>query len=278
MKDVTAGFETRELGRQRKPIELYRMWEADGTATYRYTSHDEDVTYGGFVYKAVPITRNTVSYDVNLNSPTVEITAGYIEDPALKYIATNPLRPYWVEILKLHSEDLSEALVIFIGQIKTVAFKGLAAKIKATGFEFYLDQTIPRFRYMPSCNNKIYEGFCKAAKGSFTKSGTAVTVSANCLTITTDIVDTIGEYSSTYWRYGEILIGADYSVIASHTGNPLILTLSSPLPNAEDGDSITISAGCDKSYATCNGKFNQRLNFFGQPFIPTENPTIRIRE
>ena len=34
------------------------------------------------------------------------------------------------------------------------------------------------------------------------------------------------------------------------------------------GDAITVTAGCDKSYATCRAKFANGLNFRGFPHIP----------
>ncbi len=39
-------------------------------------------------------------------------------------------------------------------------------------------------------------------------------------------------------------------------------------PAAEIGDTFTVTAGCDKSLATCRDRFNNVANLRGFPFIP----------
>jgi uncharacterized phage protein (TIGR02218 family) len=47
------------------------------------------------------------------------------------------------------------------------------------------------------------------------------------------------------------------------------LTLSLPLPfSIQTGDIFQISTGCDKRFTTCKEKFNNALNFRGEPHIP----------
>jgi hypothetical protein len=38
------------------------------------------------------------------------------------------------------------------------------------------------------------------------------------------------------------------------------------------GDNVTLTAGCDRTRATCVAKFNNLANFMGFPYIPTKNP------
>ena len=49
----------------------------------------------------------------------------------------------------------------------------------------------------------------------------------------------------------------------------IVLTLRSVSgPKLEVGDAFTITAGCDKSFATCKAKFSNQLNFRGFPHLP----------
>jgi len=41
------------------------------------------------------------------------------------------------------------------------------------------------------------------------------------------------------------------------------------------GDTFTVTAGCDKRFATCNGRFNNAVNFRGFPHIPGNDFVIR---
>jgi uncharacterized phage protein (TIGR02218 family) len=36
----------------------------------------------------------------------------------------------------------------------------------------------------------------------------------------------------------------------------------------EEGDSYSLQAGCDKTLPTCITRFNNALNFRGEPFVP----------
>jgi len=48
-----------------------------------------------------------------------------------------------------------------------------------------------------------------------------------------------------------------------------IIHLYDPLPfDVEVGDSIRVQAGCDKTFATCRDKFDNAVNFRGEPNIP----------
>jgi hypothetical protein len=48
-----------------------------------------------------------------------------------------------------------------------------------------------------------------------------------------------------------------------------------PLPVAPaTGTAFTAYAGCDKSMATCQGKFNNVINFKGMPFIPVAETAV----
>lgn len=46
-------------------------------------------------------------------------------------------------------------------------------------------------------------------------------------------------------------------------------TLFLPMPyRIEVGDSYSVVAGCDKLFETCIGRFNNALNFRGEPHVP----------
>jgi len=55
--------------------------------------------------------------------------------------------------------------------------------------------------------------------------------------------------------------------VTVHAGQVLRLAEPPVLPVGE-GDSFRIIAGCDKSFATCKGKFGNSLNFRGFPHLP----------
>ncbi|HEY4773976.1 MAG TPA: DUF2163 domain-containing protein [Xanthobacteraceae bacterium] len=58
------------------------------------------------------------------------------------------------------------------------------------------------------------------------------------------------------------------------TGVTLVLWQAMPEPIAE-GDEFTVTAGCDKRFATCRDRFNNAVNFRGFPHIPGNDFVLR---
>ena len=53
----------------------------------------------------------------------------------------------------------------------------------------------------------------------------------------------------------------------SGVGGVVSLSLSMPY-DIVVGNQLEITAGCDKSFSTCQGKFNNAINFRGEPHVP----------
>ncbi len=54
------------------------------------------------------------------------------------------------------------------------------------------------------------------------------------------------------------------------------ITLFLPMPfDVSPGDSVSVSAGCDKSLAVCRATFDNVLNFRGEPFVPGNDLLFR---
>ena len=62
--------------------------------------------------------------------------------------------------------------------------------------------------------------------------------------------------------------------VASFDGTDMVLLL--PMPNdVQVGDTFSIVAGCDHSLATCRDRFDNVLNFRGEPHAPVSDDVIR---
>ena len=182
----------------------------------------------------------------------------------------NPVEILWIEVMKLFRDQSPyEAQTIFYGQIRNVVIKGLMAEVNCVGFEFYLEQPIPIYRYGPQCNWTVFDDKCTKISGEFVTSG-AIIVSADGLTLTGDIFS--GE-SDGYFTGGNIVSGEHRRMITDHSGN--ILTMRYPISTFTSGETRTIDAyaGCDGNIETCRDRFTNVVNFGGQPYIPLDNPT-----
>ena len=266
-KDVTATYEAKEESHQRKPAELYHIWKFNADIHYRYTSGDVSVIYDGNTYTPATIQRGPVQYDAALDISTLKISAARITTPFIEYLAVNPLDLYWIEVLKLFRDQVPlEASVVFVGQIKTVGFKGVTADISCAGFEVYLQRKIPQFRYGPPCNWTLYDTKCTIDKTLY-KADAVITLSANGLTLTSI---TFGLQADDYYKFGYVEFGDSKRMITSHTGN--IVELNYKIPDLVNGNTVTVYAGCNLNIETCRDKFANVVNFGGHCYIPVDNP------
>lgn len=59
------------------------------------------------------------------------------------------------------------------------------------------------------------------------------------------------------------------------SGGERHITLQLPLTyNISVGDTFTLSIGCDKTIQTCNGKFDNVINFRGEPYVPLADSVV----
>ncbi|WP_239832711.1 phage BR0599 family protein [Rickettsia endosymbiont of Culicoides newsteadi] len=77
---------------------------------------------------------------------------------------------------------------------------------------------------------------------------------------------------SGYFNYGDAILanGQFYSKIISHSGNVIILDQLIP-DSMKCNKTVDLTIGCDKNFITCCNKFNNAVNFRGEPLIPDDN-------
>ncbi|MDR0296739.1 MAG: phage BR0599 family protein [Rickettsia sp.] len=75
-----------------------------------------------------------------------------------------------------------------------------------------------------------------------------------------------------YFNYGDAILdnGQFYNKIISHSGNLVILD-KLILDSMKHNKTVDLIVGCDKNFITCCNKFNNAVNFRGEPLIPDDN-------
>lgn len=270
MKDVSASYIAKEGAEQRKPVELYHIWQ-DGGSHWRYTDGDISVTFDGDVYSPATLSRTGSKYDTQLEVTSLTINASYVETPILEFIAINPIELLWLSVSKLHREQSPlEADVVFIGQIKSASFQGAAAALTCVGFEHFLQMSVPRWRYQLTCNHILFDAKCSLLETSY-KTTATVTLDATKTILTSA---TFSGQADNYFTGGKLVFGSEKRTIVDHTGSNVKLMYK--MKALEDNDSVDAYPGCDGNVDTCKDKFNNIINFLGFPFIPQENPAMRV--
>jgi len=268
MKDVTPGYISKEEAIKRKPAELYHIWKLNEDVHYKYTSGDVAVVYNGNTYNPATIERDSVQYDIKLEVSSLKIRAARITIPIIEYLAINPLDLYWIEVLKLFRDQAPlEASVVFLGQIKSVGFNGVAAEVNCAGFETYLQRGVPRYRYSPNCNHVLYDSKCGLDKALYKADAVLTDLSSDGMELTSA---TFALEADDYYTFGYAEFGVAKRMIVYHVGD--IVRLNYRIPGLVSGNTVIVYAGCDLSIEMCRDKFNNVDNFLGFVWIPIDNP------
>ena len=268
-KDPSAAYIVKEEASERKPVELYHIWREDESEHWYHTDGDVSITFGEQEYTPATLSRSPVEYDDSLEASKMNFFMAQVSDPIPEYISLNPVDPLWISVTKLfRDQDPYEGLVIFIGQIKSVAIKGASATAECVGFEFFLKQKIPFYRCQAACNWTLFDSKCTLTEASY-KVTTNVTVSSNGLTLTSsDFEDS--NYSDGYFVFGKLVFEKHERMITYHVGNTIKLRF--PISTLVSTDEVDVYPGCKGDVETCRDKFDNVINFGGHPYVPLDNP------
>ena len=156
----------------------------------------------------------------------------------------------------------------FIGEIKiddvkaTANIIGLTQKLEVPALEYYSN----------NCRATLGDSKCKFvfAASPFITTGNITNVFNNRAfntDITGSAVNDFYKYGIIEWTSG-LNIGRKAEVKTYLQTNSYIELFDEMFSNLAFNDSFILKAGCDKKLQTCKNKFNNIVNFRGEPFIP----------
>ncbi|WP_223191695.1 DUF2163 domain-containing protein [Propionispora hippei] len=239
----------------------------DGTV-FGFTNHDEDITLGGVTYEAsTGFVPTAVETSNNMAVDNLEVE-GFLDSSRIQAedIATGRFDFAKVEVFLCNWRNTKDPLLVVrkgtTGQIKTGKY-GFQAEVRGL-LEAY--QQSAGTVYQKSCRAKLGDFQCKIELSLLTTFGQVMQVNQNG-TIQTNLSQSKG-----YFDYGVMTFntggnsGCQYEVKTFEDG---LLTLFLPATfSVAIGDTFSITPGCDGNFSTCRKKFNNGMNFRGEPHIP----------
>lgn len=309
MKPFPLGLDTLLATKVYVFADLYQFALSDGATTLRYTTADTDVLYSGSVFTsrgpffdnitsksrahwkagldidtwvvqvvpspADPITGATFPAKI-LGQPWIAAArAGALDgatvDVHRAYWASWPTRPLPAPGQLVPTYVLTD---LFAGRVAAVDLTRTEAIVSINSFMEILQRTMPRNVYQAACRWTLFDAGCALSRAAFAVSGATTTVTSNG-TFSTDLAQIANYFTLGMLTWTSGLNVGFSRAIRSHTGMPGALTLIAPMPfTVAPGDAFTAYPGCDKQLATCIDKFNNKVNFGGQPFIPSPETAI----
>jgi len=261
-------FDTYELSVEAgSPTELYKF--NYGQTLYRYCSNDGGgvFEYLGEVYQPAAIEHPGHRLSEDISGGSFEISVPRDFPLVTLYIQAPPEDVITVTVLSLHlTDEDAEYIINYKGRALSASLKDDEAVIVCESIFSSLKRPGLRRTYDTQCTHPLYRGGCKLVKSAFQTFGTVLDA-----TRTQVIIQEAADNVDNWFKGGQFECGDVRRVITASSG--VVLTLMHPVPPSVIGQPCKIYPGCDHTPGEdgCS-KFNNIINFGGQPWIPEKNP------
>jgi uncharacterized phage protein (TIGR02218 family) len=249
------------------PIEIF-LFDREGAQFWGYTSADEDQSYLGQTYSAIAIKRSKIEHSQDVLRNALTITMPMDTEFIQQYISSPPTDRIVLTIRRFHEGD-SDIKSLWVGRVVNVSFEESRVKVRCEPIHTSLKRPTLRRFYQLSCPYLLYGDLCQVNPDSYKLVTTLTGVSGLTLTSADFGAEADGYYTG---GYVELLSNGVYNkrFITDHVGNDITVNLI--LQDVVVGSEVNAYPGCSHNVTVCNTKFNNILNYGGQPWIPRKNP------
>lgn len=257
---------------------LWKITRQDGVVM-GFTDHDTTITYNdGASVNAVTYepqqgattSASDTSSDMSASSTDL---VGFLEADSITEadIFAGLYNFAVIEVMIVNYMDLTMGHLCWkratLGEVKP---KNGQFTAELRGLEFYLSTSLGE-TYGPQCRADLGDERCTIDLGPLTQNGSVLTPDPIYPKI--KFVPAAGLVGAAGYFNGGVLTftsGRNLAYrleVGSWDGTTFVMFEDFPYP-VEVGDTFTIEPGCDKTIATCFTKFNNVVNFRGEPNIP----------
>ena len=242
----------------------WRLERRDGVAL-GFTTHDRDLAIGGLLYRAAPgmlpsaitltdgFAADSIDIEGALSSAAItsaDLRGGRWDGAAVRVFMVDWAAPE------------GETLPVARGELGEVSIRGDAFEAELRGPAALLDAAVVE-QTSPECRARLGDRRCRVdMAGRVTTTRIAEVVDE--VTIEVEAAASGNAYG--YGRIRWLDSGLESAVLRS---DGAMLTLrEAPVFPVQAGDLVELHEGCDKSFATCAGRFANAANFRGEPHLP----------
>lgn len=246
-----------------------------------FTDHDEDVVVGGTTCRAgTGVTGSEVAQKHGLAIDTSELSGALADDTLNEDDLAAGL--YDAAKVALWLVDWSEPslhVLMTSGTLGEVRRDGAAFVAEVRGLSQALGEESGRL-YTSNCTADLGDGRCMIDLNSLFYKGAgsvvAVTATSSFVAGGLDAFDDGWFTSGKLTFTGGANAGLAMEVKAYLSGEAARIDLWQAMAHPiAAGDTFTVTAGCDKRFATCHDRFDNIVNFRGFPHIPGNDFVLR---
>jgi uncharacterized phage protein (TIGR02218 family) len=251
----------------------WRLTRADGVRL-GFTDHDRDLAFDGTTFAAATgFTASEIKDAVGLAVDNLEVESALSSESLNEDdLAAGLFDDAAIEIWRVNWQATEQRVLMRSGSIGEVRRAGSAFAAEVRGLAHYLQQPKGRlFQY--ACDADLGDQRCGVDLGDGAFKGTGTVVAASSARHLT--AGGLAAFADGWFTRGLLTFttganaGRAQEVRRHAAGAPATLELWQPFARAIlPGDTFTVTAGCDKQFATCKAKFANTVNFRGFPHMP----------
>jgi uncharacterized phage protein (TIGR02218 family) len=272
---------------QRGATELATCWRItrnDGSL-WGYTSHDVSLNVAGLVYNPQSgFSTSAVETKEGLSVDNLELDALVL---SVEFNEAELMAGRWdfarVEIFQvMWSNPNAGLLILRRGTLGEVSFTAQGPRNSTTGtYKAELRGLLQPISQVIGevvsqlCRANLGDARCKVDLPSLSVAVAVASVNAANQTISSPAI----AQPAGYFSYGRVQFtsganeGYSMEVFSSMPGSVTLFS-SMPYPVAV-GDTFVLSPGCDRRFSTCRTRFNNGVNFRGEPFLPGQDKLLQ---
>lgn len=244
----------------------WRLDRLDGVAL-GFTSHDRDLLIGDLLFRAAPgMTPSAISLSDAFDVDTMDVAGALTADAITAAdLAAGRWDAAIVTLFATDWRDITQRLPLARGTLGQIGIQDGAFTAELAGPTAVLDRPVTEAT-SPDCRASLGDQRCRVDLAPRTRF--ARLVAAEGTTLTLDAA----EPSANAYGQGRLwwVDGANsglHALVAMSDG--ATLTLREPPPVVpEPGTLVRLVEGCDRTMATCSGRFGNAANFRGEPYLP----------
>lgn len=274
MRAIPAALQARLDSAVTTLAQAWKLTRRDGVVS-GFTDHDRDLAFDGVTFRAgtgFAASEATGRFDLSVEGGDI---AGALDGDGLSEadLAAGKYDAAAIETWLVDWSDISLRVLTARGWLGEVKREGIAFIAEIRGLADLLAQESGRL-YTAKCNADLGDGRCRVNLADPARRGHGVVAALPGTSIfVADGLSGFGDGTFTAGRLswtGGANAGLGIEVKQHRTGDgEVVLSLWQAMPEPiAQGDTFDVTAGCDKSLATCRDRFDNSDNFRGFPHIP----------
>lgn len=253
----------------------WHIIRTDGV-TLGFTSHDQAQTIGGIRLSAKPgLVPTKIISSLGTQSDGLDISGALTDDALreedLQIGRWNGARThiFLYDWMRLDADVITLAR----GELGEVRQSEGAFTAEFLGLTAQLDHEVAPVT-SPNCRARFGDHHCKLNQQRFTYEIQVNAIEGNMIFVDDNLPGNVGDFAfgELRWMSGPAA-GISTFILDSHIDSLSLSDIPSNIANLSDEEqplnlSAAIIMGCDKSIMTCSNRFQNSVNFRGEPYLP----------